>query len=374
MFSFFEKFSNGQLQISFELVDAIFSAICKSNKNSLKLQVKGLKQPATAVWYAITESFEHKHELNWLKKNHFANGYELLNQKMINANCAPFDPEISLAFDYQYDLFTIYFETKPEDPMQKEILKTVTCTFYFYFVCENSEQKNSFRAFMSTGQFNTGYASFYAANYIPNINNPDEKIKPYILQLERILMALVQYFNIPVGKGLQKKYPHQLIFNGPTLADFERIIRLVNLQKPDSNRLTALATELFNDFNRDWSSIAEEISPEYSSAYLPYFPRNFDVLLPETEIWNSDWKFDPEDMEYAIANMLNLAAWTFDYPENTYSHDLFPYIQTALQKDGFCLMGFDTQGDSYMFFIARAKNIDEILDLSTLLSLGIELY
>ncbi|RZJ55013.1 MAG: hypothetical protein EOO44_02920, partial [Flavobacterium sp.] len=81
--------------------------------------------------------------------------------------------------------------------------------------------------------------------------------------------------------------------------------------------------------------------------------------------WNSDWKFDPEDAEYFISEMIGQDL-NFNYPEETYSHDLFPYIQSALEKHNLELLSYETYGDSYLFFVANKEDVGRILQLSEL--------
>lgn len=64
--------------------------------------------------------------------------------------------------------------------------------------------------------------------------------------------------------------------------------------------------------------------------------------------------------------------FNFEYPEETYSHDLFPYIQSALEKRGFELMSYDTKGDNYLFFVANKNDVDRILELSELTKIEID--
>lgn len=62
----------------------------------------------------------------------------------------------------------------------------------------------------------------------------------------------------------------------------------------------------------------------------------------------------------------------FAYPEETYSHDLFPYIQSALEKRGLELMTYDTLGDNYLFFVVNKKEVNRILELSQLTNIPID--
>ncbi|GAA6764428.1 hypothetical protein AAFH68_03580 [Flavobacterium sp. CGRL1] len=62
----------------------------------------------------------------------------------------------------------------------------------------------------------------------------------------------------------------------------------------------------------------------------------------------------------------------FEYPEETYSHDLFPYIQSALEKRGLELMSYNTNGDNYLFFVANKEDVGRILELSEITKIEID--
>ena len=62
----------------------------------------------------------------------------------------------------------------------------------------------------------------------------------------------------------------------------------------------------------------------------------FCVLRRYGATWYSDWKFEPEEMEAIVRNLLGWDEWEWEYPEETYSEELFPYVQEALSFSGGC--------------------------------------
>lgn len=52
----------------------------------------------------------------------------------------------------------------------------------------------------------------------------------------------------------------------------------------------------------------------------------FCVLERYGATWYSDWKFEPEEMEAIVRNLLGWDEWEWEYPEETYSEELFPYV------------------------------------------------
>ncbi|GAA6764412.1 hypothetical protein AAFH68_03420 [Flavobacterium sp. CGRL1] len=105
----------------------------------------------------------------------------------------------------------------------------------------------------------------------------------------------------------------------------------------------------------------------------------YPVILDETyfnffrslNTWYSDWKFDPEDAESSISEMIDKKL-NFKYPKKTYSDGLFPYIQKALNKHGYELMSFNIYGDGYLFFVANKKDVSRILKLSELTKIEVD--
>jgi hypothetical protein len=113
-----------------------------------------------------------------------------------------------------------------------------------------------------------------------------------------------------------------------------------------------------------------EMHEKFRNILADYYLVENEVCIQDSTYY-SDWKFDPEDIEVGITNMLE-TEFTFYYPPETYSHELFPYIQTELEKQNLSLMNLDTFGDSYLFFIANKNEVERILELSQIIGIKIE--
>jgi hypothetical protein len=85
----------------------------------------------------------------------------------------------------------------------------------------------------------------------------------------------------------------------------------------------------------------------------------------------SDWKFDPEDIAFGISEMLG-EKFTFKYPKETNSQNLFPFIQKELAKSNLEMMTFDTHGDSYEFILVEKNKVEKIILLAQKLSVEVQ--
>jgi hypothetical protein len=139
---------------------------------------------------------------------------------------------------------------------------------------------------------------------------------------------------------------------------FQEFIQLVSRGNIEESELKEQSEKLFENFKRPEEDYYEIIEGHFEF---------FEII----DAWNSDWKFDPEDAEYFLSEMIG-EDFNFEYPEETYSHDLFPYIQTALEKLGFELMSYNTNGDNYLFFIADKSDVNRILELSELTKIEVD--
>jgi hypothetical protein len=222
---------------------------------------------------------------------------------------------------------------------------------------------NDFRVFFTRPPSVYSVENFIKSKYILDINNPKAEDLIYIEALERNLVALSQHLNLPISDKLQKKYPKSLLPGPVTAEDFKRLIELVNYN-PFEEDIDKTAEELFESYQSNWDDLNEDVDYPTDS----YFPYRYHIL---EDYWSTDWKFDPEDADGFIGDLLGQENWGFTYPKETYSHNLFPYIQSALAKIGLELMNFDTGGDCYDFFVVHKKDVPEIVNLSQKIKIGI---
>ncbi len=99
----------------------------------------------------------------------------------------------------------------------------------------------------------------------------------------------------------------------------------------------------------------------------------FFVLERYGATWRSDWKFEPEEMEAIVRNLLGWEEWEWEYPEETYSEELFPYVQAALERDGLVLCDVPTGDDCYLFAIFWLDDIEAVQATAQRLDLEVEI-
>ena len=99
----------------------------------------------------------------------------------------------------------------------------------------------------------------------------------------------------------------------------------------------------------------------------------FCVLERYGATWRSDWKFEPEEMEAIVQDLLGWDEWEWEYPEETYSEELSPYVQAALEKDGLVLCDVQTGDDCYLFAIFWLDDIEAVQATARRLDLEVEI-
>ena len=352
--------------IDFHLLNGIFEHLTTQN-GYIAAKVKNQPGLLEVYWYHIPASCAA--EESWLKKNNFKNFYELVNVISARSGIGALDIPSALAEDLQINLMEISFSGYPQ-PQEKNMLKLVRNSFFFIFVAEpEQDELGGFRSYYIRNNYDAAVASFYQAEYIPDINHPGV-YEDAVRQLEYNLAALAVLAGLPLSDKLTRKYPGELLHGPVTAEDFKRIIQLVNFHEFNGDA-GQKATELLEAFHTDWPRLYERLY-DFRPDEVSYFPLHTDIIHADANLWDNDWKFDAEEIEYVISSLLQ-EEWRFDHPEDMYSHDLFPFIQAALSQKGWELMSFDTEADSYLFFIVHKEHVPEILELSNKLSLGIEI-
>lgn len=365
MWNLFKKQSQNKLNFDFESIYNLFQYLT-NQESYLSISAKNQLENIEAVWYKIPSSFEDSDaEKKVLKENGFQNFYELLNNVYALSNIGPLNIEEAIKENYQYDIMQINFYTVPNE-QEKKWFKKVHCSFYFIFVNENDATNiNGYRCYYKRSNTYT-LNNLLTSKSIYDLNNPDREDEEYVQQLERNFVALAQHTGITFSKELQNKYPESLLFDAVSVEDFKRIIKLINYNDVLEEDIEKTANSLFQEYQSDWEVLNEEVDyPSYS-----YFPSRYELFI-NANLWQSDWKFDPEEADNFIENILD-EGLEFEYPEETYSHNLFPYIQKALAPKGLILMNMDAEGDAYNFYLAHKKDIPEIINLSQKLKLGLE--
>lgn len=293
------------------------------------------------------------------KKLPYDNYYEVFNVIRNTANIAPVDVEESLKNEFEYEMWKIELPFVKNDK---------NLYFIIFFVVENSGKK-TYRILYYYGKDDTLGTIVKDIKdlpiYFPKDNSNIKEAQHFLSSM----VALAQYANIELPIDLQERFPNLIIELPPCIKDFGRVIELINLN-PFNDDIKATAQRMYNKFIEEDPVSADPESEDFEDTS---FSGRFDLINNETNTWESDWKFDFYEAQTSIQELLLNKNWTFDYHEDLYSEDLFPYIQKSLDKSGLILMNIETWGDYRVFFIAKKENIEEILKLSRKLVLELNI-
>ena len=90
---------------------------------------------------------------------------------------------------------------------------------------------------------------------------------------------------------------------------------------------------------------------------------------------SSDWKFYAEELEEYILDLADFSDWKWEYPADTYSADLFPYMRKQLSQYHLWLCHLDEGADAYLFLLFSEKDMPEIMKLARrILDLPLKAY
>ena len=365
-----KKIEHSKYNFDFESFYKLFIYLQEEN-SYVETLVEGQHKVAEMIWYEIPNSYQDSEtDLNVLKNNGFSNFYELLNKVHEKAEIGLIDTEEWLKNDGQYNLMQFNFRTDPSEEEQS-YFKSALHKFYVLFVIVgDGEEINAYRIFYKRGM-DYSIAGLLDSIDIVDLNNPDSEIEPAVAELEKVLAAMSLETGVEINKGITDKYPNARVSREITLQDFKDVLGLANYWEIED--VEEKARYLYEQNYRDKDELIaelEEKDEDWEYYDDGYFPLRFEIIH-EDNYWYSDWKFDPEDIEGIIESFLD-ERWNFNYPEETYSHDLFPYIQKALAERDLELMNMNTLGDSYGFFLVKKENVVPLLNLSAKMALGIE--
>lgn len=365
-----KKIEHSKYNFDFESFYKLFIYLQEEN-SYVETLVEGQHKVAEMIWYEIPNSYQDSEtDLNVLKNNGFSNFYELLNKVHEKAKIGLIDTEEWLKNDRQYNLMQFNFRTDPSEE-ERSYFKSALHKFYVLFVIVgDGEEINAYRIFYKRGM-DYSIAGLLNSVDIVDLNNPDSEIEPAVAELEKVLAAMSRETRVEINKGITDKYPNARVSREITLQDFKDVLDLANYWEIED--LEEKAQYLYEQNYRDKNELIaelEEKNEDWEYYDDGYFPLRFEIIHDDN-YWYSDWKFDPEDIEGIIGAFLD-ERWNFNYPEETYSHDLFPYIQKALAERDLELMNMNTLGDSYGFFLVKKENVAPLLSLSAKMALGIE--
>jgi hypothetical protein len=353
----FGRNNNPKSIISFDVIDSIYTYLYNES-NSLEFKVKGIHDSVLVNLYTFPTSLDHEEGRVEIKKAGFENAYGVLNELYKKIDIGVLSEEV-MSQELEYDFIHIQFYSKPGQEMKK-YFNHVLNNFIIFFCCTNSSETNDFKILYTTSFFLDYTKGLLDAEFM-DINNPkNETHEIGIKDFKLVLQGACQYLNIEIPRNIELPSVENLIIEDEevTIDFFEEFIKLVSRGNVEEKLLQKESKKLFKNFKKE------------SKEYHVIVDSHFD-FFESINSWNSDWKFDPEDAEYFISEMIG-EDLNFEYPEETYSHNLFPYIQSALEKLNLELMTYDTYGDNYLFFVVNKSDVDRILVLSEMIKIKID--
>jgi hypothetical protein len=342
--------------ISFDVIDPIYSYLY-NEQSGIELKVKGIKEEVSVNLFYFPGSLDHEEGRAEIKKAGFSNSYEVLNELYKKMDIGVLSQDI-IDQGLEYDFIHIQFYSEPTSE-EKKFFKRSIKNFIIFFCCTNSLETNDFKILYSGTHF-FDYTKGLLDSELLDFNNPKNESQAIgIKDFKLVLQGICQYLNIEIPESVELPSQENLIeAEDVNVETFEEFIKLVSRGDIEEKELKKESKKLFKNFNKE--------AKDYHNIVNGHF--NF---FENIDAWNSDWKFDPEDAEYFISEMIG-EDLNFEYPEETYSHDLFPYIQSALEKKGLELMSYDTHGDNYLFFVANKNDVPRILQLSQLTKIEVD--
>jgi hypothetical protein len=337
--------------ISFDIIESIYGYLYHDS-NNFEFKVKGIHDSVLVNLYTFPTSLDHDEGRAEIEKAGFKNSYEVLNELYKKIDIGVLSEE-TIQQELEYDFIHIQFYSQPSAEVKK-YFNHVLNNFIIFFCCTNSLETNDFKILYSNGFFIDYTKSLLDTEFL-DVKNPKNKTQEIgIKDFKTVLQGICQYLEIELPENIELPSQDNLLQEEVevTQQTFEEFIQLVSRGNAEEKLVVKQSKKLFKDFKKDVG--------EYHAKVDGHFD-----FFESIDCWNSDWKFDPEDAEYFISEMIGQDL-NFEYPEETYSHDLFPYIQSALEKLDLELMTYDTHGDNYLFFVANKSDVDRILELSEL--------
>lgn len=356
LLSYFSDRNNAPKSIvSFDVIHAVYSYL-NTEQNQIEFKMKDGYNTVVANLFTFPGSFDYEEARNEVEKNGFKNSYEVLNEIYKKMNIEPVSQD-QIEEGMEYDYLHIQFYSEPPARI-KAYLKAIFHNFIIFFCCTDSSETNDFRILYNNDYFTDYTKGILNTQYI-DIKDPKNDIQEIgFKEFKKVLQAICQYMNIEIPENTELPSSENLVQNEEvTIETFKEFIQLVSRGNVEEKFVRKQSKKLFKDFKKekDYDSKVEE---------------DWDFFV-NIDCWSSDWKFDPEDAEYFVSEMIGYDL-NFEYPEETYSHNLFPYIQSALEKHDLELMTYDSYSDSYLFFVANKSDVNRILELSELTKISVD--
>lgn len=331
---------------------------------SLSLKLSGFAGEITVNAYAFPSSFDDDETRSQLNKLKYKSPVHLLNaayRKLGITELSKADIKACITGALEYWYLDISFST-PIPPELQNHYKTQNHQFMIFLgdpEPDDDAEEDGLRI-LYTSQFIFNYVQeFDRAIYLDlDDSKLDEKYQTAISQLESVIYGVCKTIEIEIPQSLQSAALDLLIIPPPTLETFKSLLKLLTRSSCEDKEYQKDAKKLqtFHKKGVDEFELHDKVR---------------DILDRYDAVYYSDWKFDPEDIEYGCSSILE-EEFTFEYPDETYAHDLFPYLQAELAKRELKLLNIDTGGDSYLFCIVNITDVDSILELAHSIDLKID--
>lgn len=359
MLSFFKKNKKQpQSIICFDVLYALDQYLYENG--GLSFTLTGLPGNVSVNLFSFPSSFSDEKAIAGLRKHQLTNSFELLNTFYEKVNISPVDTA-SITKGAEFFYIEIRFSMLPDEEARKIITSTEQM-FIITFCNVNSEQINDFRIAEYSGFFYDYIRAFMNTTAFFPEELSEKKDLHKKEQLEQVLFNICKLKNLPIPAAVDTKAFKKSLVQPAVFNDYVSWVNLITQNSLQQEAAVQIAKDLQNNIQNDNSDKDEEDT-------FPYYFIDLDEI--HYFFWNSDWKFEPEDVIYFLSAMLG-SPFQFNYPADTWSHDLFPYIQQALAAHNRELMSFNTMSDSYLFFIIDKKKKSEFLALSQRLNIAID--
>jgi hypothetical protein len=330
----------------------------------LSLKLCGFVGEITVNAYAFPSSFDDDETRSQLKKLKYKSSVHLLNaayRKLGITELSKSAIKQCLADELEYWYLDISFGT-PIPPELQNHLKTQNHQFMIFIGDPepgDDAEEDGLRL-LYTSQLIFNYVQEFDRAIYLDLDDPtlDDKYQTAISQLQSVIYGICKTIEIEIPPELQSETLDRLIIAPPTLETFKSLLKLITRSNYEDK-----------EYQKDAKKLQTFSKKSVDEFELHYKVR--DILDRYDAVYDSDWKFDPEDIECGLSTILE-EEFTFEYPEETYAHDLFPYLQAELAKRELKMLNIDTSGDSYLFCIVNLVDVDRILELAQSINLKIE--
>jgi hypothetical protein len=352
--------------VNFEILNKIQDYIFSNE--ALSFRMLGFVGDIDLYGMRVPSSFDDKVTQNQLNNAKLKSAYHLFNifnKKADLTELSKDDIALSMEQGSEYWYMHINFK-KPLEQNQKSVFKYQSHTFLIVlYNSPGSDSLDSFKMLYSNEFFIDYVKGFSNAVYIDFDAELSDEHKKVLADLEIALGGICKQAGIEIPENLIPKNLSDYLILEIKNEDFEELLFLVSRGKIPTVENKKYAKSLVAKIKK-WKKKTDEVPDDFKlTLEIGAIVEKYDLS------YHSDWKFDPEDITYAISKMLG-TDFTFSYPNETYSSSLFPYLQEELFKSNLELMTFDTQGDSYNFFLANSNDVEKILALAQKLRVGIE--